>query len=262
MYEALRAPLSPAQTDAYLARIGVPRQEPSPDYLDLLIRSQLRTVPFDDADVWVTGREPSLATEDLFAKIVLRRRGGYCFELNLLFLRLLQSLWFEAYAVIIHLGRPGGELGPPAHCGVIVTLEGQKRFADVGFGGPVPDGSVPLNGDTILGHRAVRSGVYTVVESLDSSGVPFPRFTFKDQPCDPVELLPMNWYVSRREGSGFAADLKLNLRADDGFAEIGGRRFRFRQGDTVIEREIQTPEEAKALAAAYFSIPELPIRPF
>ena len=262
MYEALRAPLSPTQTDEYLARIGAGRQEPSADYLDLLIRAQLRTVPFDCADVWVTGREPSLATEDLFEKIVLRRRGGYCFELNLLFLRLLQSLGFEAYPVIIHLGRPGGELSPPAHCGIIVTVEGQKRFADVGFGGPVPDGSVPLNGETVLGHRSLRREAWTVVESLDRDGVPFPRFTFKDQPCDPVEFLPLNWYVSRREGSGFAADLKLNLRADDGFAEIGGQRFRFRQGDRLIEREIQTPEEAKALAAEYFSIPDLPIRPF
>lgn len=266
MNEELRKPLSEEQRSAYLERIGLSAEikELTVDYLDEIIRAHLRTVPFDCADVWACGKVPSLAADDLFEKIVTNRRGGYCFELNSLFLKLLQAVGFDAYLVIIHLGRAGSgsEVGVPAHCGVIVTIDGLKRFADIGYGGPVPDGSVPLNGELVYGHRMQKNGVYTVVASIPENGEPIPRFTFKDMACDIVEIVPLNFYIARRENSGFAMNLMMNLRSDNGFAEIGGRKFKYKNGDTVIEKEIETPEEAKELARRYFGVPDLPVRAF
>ncbi len=266
MNEEYRKELDNEQRDRYLMRIGLSTEvkEPTAEYLDEIVKAQLRTVPFDDADVWVTGKEPSLATDDLFDKIVTRQRGGYCFELNLLFHRLLRALGFDAYMVIIHLGRRGSgpEVGAPAHCGVIVKIDGQDYFADVGYGGPVPDGCVPLNGETVNGHFSYQNGVYTVVACHDNDGTLIPRFTFKNTPCDPMEIVPLNLYVARRENSGFAMDLKMNMRFDDGFAEIGGRRFRLNRGGEVIDREIVSPEDAKSLAREYFGVPDLPVREF
>ena len=266
MFEELRKALSGEKIEAYLRRIGLfgERLPPSVQCLDRIVRAHLRTVPFDDADVWVFGREPSLATDDLFEKIVMHRRGGYCFELNLLFQKLLEGLGFAVYPVIVHLGRAGSgnALGAPAHCALIVTAEGQQRFADVGFGGPVPDGSVPLNGETAYGYFSYRNGIYTVVGCGDGNGGRIPRFTFKNQPCDPAEVVPLNFYVARREGSGFAAELKMNLRSDNGFSEIGGGMFRRRDGDRYTEKRIETPQEAKELARTYFLVPDLPVREF
>ena len=266
MNEEYRKELDPAQRDRYLERIGLapgPRR-PDEETLNALVRAQLRTVPFDDADVWVTGKEPSLATDDLFDKIVARRRGGYCFELNLLFHRLLRALGYDAYMVIIHLGRRGSgpEVGAPAHCGVIARIGGLDFFCDVGYGGPVPDGCVPLDGRTVNGHFSYRSGPYTVVACYDEDGTLIPRFTFKNAPCDPMEIVPLNFYVARRENSGFAADLRMNIRFDDGHAELGGRVLRVKRGGTVTERVIGTPEEAKRLAREVFGVPDLPVREF
>ena len=266
MNEELRKKLTKEQADAYLARIGLSAERKTPDraYLDELIRAQLRAVPFDCADVWVSGKEPSLATDDLYRKIVEKRRGGYCFELNLLFWRLLEALGFTAHLVIVHLGRPGAapEIGIPAHCAVIATIDGLDYFADVGYGGPVPDGCVPLNGMLVNGHVSGRSGAYTVVYSIEADGSKTARFTFKNAPCDPCEIVPLNFFVARRENSGFAATLRLNLRLDNGFAELGGQKFRFRRGDTLIEKELETPAQAKDVAREYFGIPELPVRDF
>ncbi len=266
MNEELRKELSDEQADAYLARIGLSpvRRAPDREYLDLLIRAQLRHVPFDCADVWVSGKEPSLATDDLFSKIVQRQRGGYCFELNLLFWRLLQNLGFSAHMVIVHLGRPGAvpEIGVPAHCAVIATIDGLDYFADVGYGGPVPDGSVPLNGTLVNGHISSENGIYTVVSSIEADGTKTARFTFKNLPCDPCEILPLNFYVARRENSGFASALRLNLRLDDGFAEFAGRVFRLRRGGTTLEKEVGSPQEAKEIARRYFKIPDLPVTDF
>ena len=266
MNEELRRKLTDAEAGAYLARIGLGPERCAPDraFLDRLIRAQLRTVPFDCADVWVSGKEPSLATEDLFRKIVENRRGGYCFELNLLFWRLLENLGFSAHMVIVHLGRPGAapEIGVPAHCAVIVTIGGLDYFADVGYGGPVPDGSVPLDGTLQNGHISSENGAYTVVSSIEADGSKTARFTFKNAPCDPCEIVPLNFFVARRENSGFASTLRLNLRFDDGFAEVGGRNFRRKRGDTLIERELSSKEEAKEVAREIFGIPDLPVRDF
>ena len=70
MYEELYAPLPDAE--AYLERIGLSgeRPAPTPEWLDRIVHAQLTHIPFDAMDCWGRGDTPSLATEDLFDKIV------------------------------------------------------------------------------------------------------------------------------------------------------------------------------------------------
>lgn len=267
MLEELRKALDENQVKAYLQRIGLDEapKAPSIEYLDEIIRAQLRHIPFDCASVWAEGTMPSLATDDLFNKIITNKRGGYCFELNSLFCRFLKDLGFNAYLVIVHLGRPTityPDINYPTHCAVIVTVDSIQRFADVGYGGPVPDGSVPLDGTEVLGHKQGMHGPYTVVFSKNPDGSWFDRFTFKNMPCDPSEIVPLNFHTSQREDSPFRADLKLNLRADDGFFEVGSQIFKAKIGDEMIEEKIETEDAAKEIALKYFGIPNLPTRPF
>ena len=267
MLEELRKPLDGDQLKAYLRRIGLDEtpKKPSTDYLDEIIRAQLRHIPFDCASVWAEGVVPSLAVDDLFDKIITRKRGGYCFELNGLFCRFLKDLGFDCYLVLVHLGRPTiiyPDINYPTHCAVIVNIDGTQRFADVGYGGPVPDGSVPLDGSEVLNHKQGMHGPYTVVFSKNADGSWFDRFTFKNMPCDPSEIVPVNFHTSQREGSVFRADLKLNLRADDGFFEVGDRLFKAKVNGETIEQKIETEEDAKEIALKYFGIPNLPTRPF
>jgi urease accessory protein UreE len=50
MYEEYRVPLSETQINAYLKRLNIAKETPSLDYLNRIIKAQLRTIPFDDAD--------------------------------------------------------------------------------------------------------------------------------------------------------------------------------------------------------------------
>ena len=75
--------------DAYLARIGAARpREPDSHGLAELQVAYLLAVPFENLDI-VAGRPISLDLEAIFDKIVRRRRGGFCYELNGLFAWLL-----------------------------------------------------------------------------------------------------------------------------------------------------------------------------
>ena len=87
--------LSPEQTRAYLAHID----QPAPTLtdratLDRLIKAHLDRVAFENVDV-LLDRPIPIDAESVFAKVVERSRGGYCFEINGLFGRLLLALGFR-----------------------------------------------------------------------------------------------------------------------------------------------------------------------
>ena len=82
--------------DAYLARIGLSEAKLNADAesLRLLQRSHLLTVPFENLDIhWK--RPIVIDTAKFFDKIIGKKRGGFCYELNGLFNELLVSLGFE-----------------------------------------------------------------------------------------------------------------------------------------------------------------------
>ena len=99
-YELLYAPLP--DVDAYLERIGF-QGEASPDVetLNRLIRCHMENVPFENIDVYYSKQAPSLEIPALWDKMITRRRGGYCFELNGMFGWLLRELGFKTAAMAL-----------------------------------------------------------------------------------------------------------------------------------------------------------------
>ena len=80
---------------AYLARISYDGPiEPTLPVLREIHLAHLRSVPFENLDIHL-GRPISLDEEDLFAKLVPARRGGFCYELNGLFAALLRAIGYE-----------------------------------------------------------------------------------------------------------------------------------------------------------------------
>ena len=83
MYEALYAPIPDAE--AYARRIGAPWPiTPDLPTLDQILYAHQRNVPFENLESYAKGVVPSLEIPALFDKLVTRRRGGYCFEVNAL----------------------------------------------------------------------------------------------------------------------------------------------------------------------------------
>ena len=197
----------------YLLRIGLTENiRIDLEGLNELIRAQLTHVPFENIDVWATGACPSLAVDDLFEKIVLRKRGGYCFELNTLFRVLLNSLGFDAYqciASLVHADR----IDPPAHNVILCCLGGKKYLIDVGFGGPVPFGAMELKEGICEGFRLWKDGDLWHLERTD--GIK-PAFCFRDIPAEVREMEPLNFYISQRPDVHFRHILRCSLRHADG----------------------------------------------
>ncbi|MBU8878638.1 arylamine N-acetyltransferase [Bacillus sp. FJAT-29790] len=141
---------------AYLQRFSV-EQESQLDlnYLTKLQKCHLEKIPFENLDV-TRKVEIILNVSRFFEKIVDRHRGGYCYELNGLFHKLLTDLGFEAHLIACTVKRPNGWAKENTHAAIIVHLD-QPFLVDVGFGDSVRQ-PLPLTGE----ERKDVSGTYRV----------------------------------------------------------------------------------------------------
>jgi N-hydroxyarylamine O-acetyltransferase len=120
---------------AYLDRIGT--SEPAAPTLDALAElalAHLYSVPFENLEV-ADGRPLSVEPQAIYDKIVARRRGGFCYELNGLFSWLLRELGYDATLLAAQVPEPpdGGPRHDRAHLVLLVDLDG-PWLVDVGFG--------------------------------------------------------------------------------------------------------------------------------
>ena len=120
---------------AYLDRIGASEPAaPTLDALAELVLAHLYSVPFENIDI-ADGRRLSVELEAIYAKVVTRRRGGFCYELNGLFSWLLRELGYEVTLLAAQVPEPrdGGPRHDRAHLVLLVDLDG-PWLVDVGWG--------------------------------------------------------------------------------------------------------------------------------
>lgn len=153
---------------AYLNRIAY--QGPLNDDLETLQHLQfahLLSVPFENLSIHAG--EPIVLDEDaLFRKIVVRRRGGFCYELNGLFAWLLRRLGFKVAMLSAQVASPNGEFGPDFdHMTLMIVQESRRWLVDVGFGDSFIE---PLSLDSNTEYRQ-RECFYRIVAGPDRSFV-------------------------------------------------------------------------------------------
>jgi N-hydroxyarylamine O-acetyltransferase len=119
---------------AYLDRINYCGSLlPTAQTLAGLQLAHMRAVPFENLSIH-SAQPIILDDEALFEKIIARRRGGFCYELNGLFSLLLRNLGFEVQMLSARVANAKGGFGPDFdHMTLLVTLE-ERWLADVGFG--------------------------------------------------------------------------------------------------------------------------------
>jgi len=135
--------------------------------------AHLTAVPFENLSIHA-GEAVVLEDEALFAKIVGRRRGGFCYEDNGLFAALLRALGFEVSMLSAEVANAEGVYGPAFdHMTLMVTLE-ERWLADVGFGDSFVE---PLlldeRGEQVQGRHAysiTREGDRLVMSRRDVDG--------------------------------------------------------------------------------------------
>ncbi len=259
--------------DLYLKRIGMERPKSlSKEYLDELVLAHQCSVVFENLDIYDLHKSISIIPRDIFDKVVLRKRGGYCFELNGIFVLLLQALGYDAYSCPCRVARPGIIVPQPVrHRGNIIRFEGKYLFCDVGYGGPMPPASVVLeegtrqvvNGETYWFERVsefwwllkrLTKGKAEIRASDVSDEVREANVMYISQAqWEPVDFISANIACSGGPNATFAQRRLLNLRRKDGHIALTGNMLTEVKDGVAKSREV-TDEEALRIAKEEFGL--------
>lgn len=254
MYEELYAPLP--DKEAYLERIGLlgAALPHTAETLHKLIYANLTHIPFENLEVYEDNACPNLSIEGLFNKIIVRRRGGYCFELNGLFCALLEALGFTCYQVIGRVLHGRTFIPNPTHRGTVVELPEGRYYCDVGFGGAASFYPVPMKGEeTPDGYYISVEGRNLVVNRRLENG--YERaLMFADYPAYAVDFVPLNFHIAMAPDSYFRIKPMVNLTTETGNIAIDGNIFRRRHNGACTEQVMETREDFLAVLKAHFGI--------
>jgi N-hydroxyarylamine O-acetyltransferase len=204
--------------DAYLSRIGLSGR-PS---IAEVHRAHATSIPFENLDPQ-RGVPVSLAVEDLERKLVTERRGGYCFEQNLLLAAALQALGadVETFLARVRYGAPAGAIRPRSHLVLRVHDDnGAVWHADVGFGlgaplEPLPFGPGEPHEQSGWLFRIVEDGPELVLQTIED-GEWIDLYGFLPEPAPRIDLETSNWWVCTHPHSPFVTGLVASAHSEKG----------------------------------------------
>ena len=243
---------------AYLERIGYRGPlAPTAETLRRLHVAHLLTVPFENLSIHV-GEPVVLDDESLFDKVVARRRGGFCYELNGLFAALLRALGFDVEMLSAAVAKPTGEFSPDfSHMALLVTLE-ERWLADVGFGDSFVE---PLLLDEraaqTQGPRAFRieeDSDRLVLLRRDVGGAWEPQYRFGLEPHVFADYAEMCRFHQTSPESHFTRSRICSRLTSDGRVTLSGARLITTSGGEKVERELEGETEYDAALLEHFGL--------
>ncbi|MEJ0023262.1 MAG: arylamine N-acetyltransferase [Alphaproteobacteria bacterium] len=241
--------------DAYLDRIGLSeRPAPNLEGLQRLHRAHLRAIPYEDLDVQL-GRRVTIEPQAIFDKIILGRRGGWCYEMNGLVGWALGELGFNVMrvtgAVTVSEDR-AANIGN--HLVLKVELAEGTFIADVGLSGGPLDPMQLADGDFEAGGFTYR------LERLDSDWWRFhnhplsgpPSFDFNLAPADESLFVNRCAELQTADWSPFVRNLICTRFTENGQMALVGRLLRTVRPRGRDERVIGSADELVGLLRSDF----------
>lgn len=207
----------------FYERIGLSPEtngEVTYEFLKKLQLASLYSIPYENIDL-VAGKIVDLDLESIYKKVVLERRGGYCFELNCLFQHVLTEIGFTTKRYLARFWR--GESGIPLrrHRVTGVFLDGEQYITDIGVGAVAP--RIPL---------LLKSGVvqeyfgesYRFEYEADFGWVLYELYhgewkryySFTEEPQFEEDFISAAFYCDRHPESKFNKSLMIAMKTESG----------------------------------------------
>lgn len=243
----------------YLDRINYRGSlEPTHETLRALQLAHLFSVPFENLSIHT--KEPIvLNDESLYTKVVERRRGGFCYELNGLFCWLLRNLGFNVKMLSAGVINKQGEFSPYFdHMTLLVELN-DRYIADVGFGNsfleplllnsrepqPQPDGQ---------SYRIADAEDALIVQSQGETGEWESQYRFTLTPYEYADYEEMCLWQQTSPDSHFVKNRLCSLPIQDGRVTLSGNRFIKTLQGKKEEKVLENEEEVSTLLKEVFGI--------
>ena len=225
---------------AYFARINF-KFDPTlseEEFLNRLQYAHVTSVPYENLDI--LNKIPlKFDTDSLFDKVVTRKRGGYCYELNGIFGWLLRDLGFEVHD---YMGRYlRGEEGIPMrrHRVLRVVGESGEYICDVGIANTAPRYPLKLVESVVqeqFGERYVIEkepffGYVIYLVSENGERERFYSFTGEEQ-LD-IDFVAPSFYLENSPDSKFNKKEMVAVKTENGRKVIDGKIFKIYDGKQI-----------------------------
>ncbi len=246
------------QLQDYLQRIAFPHKVRADlASLSAVMRHQLFSIAFENTEVQA-GKVPSLVPEDIVQKLVVQRRGGYCYEVNGLFAMVLQALGvpydFVAARPMFYPVRR-----PRTHMALVATLEGEPWLFDLGFGShgiraPMSlqrlDQTVAQDGDAYMLSRT-EGGELLLRALVDEQW--HNQYSFAVAPVEWVDFGPMNWLNATHPEAVFVQKLLVIRHHEAGRSVLIGNVLKTVINGKSTQRNV-LPAEIESLLRSEFAL--------
>lgn len=253
----MTATLTPAQLDAYLARIGIAR----PARLDAaglaaVHRAHALGFTWEAIDCFM-GWPVSLDPQASFAKMVAGRRGGWCYELNGLLGAALAGLGFKVTRLCGGVRREdAGDDMVGNHLTLRVDLPEGPWLAETGLGDALVE-PIPLRPGALT-----QRGYAFAIEHADGAWWRFrnhpwaggPSFDFRPDYVDEARLGELHDWLRSAEHSPFRSNLVVQRHFPDRIESVLNRTRRTVTPNGVRERPLASADELAELFEAVFAI--------
>ncbi|MEZ9852121.1 arylamine N-acetyltransferase [Vibrio breoganii] len=242
----------------YLSRIGLSKPpEVSVQGLKALHIAQHRVVPFENFDV-IAGKRIETTTEGIYNKVITHQRGGYCFELNGLMLRVLSTLGFEARTLLgrVHLsGAPTGR----GHQVSLVTLDGQQWLVDVGFGSQTPRHPLPLKMNTELctdlqTFRLVAHDLYGTMLQVKDQDNWLNLYSFDMEEVCAGDIEYGNHFTSTSPNSVFTSAGIASIATEEGTVTLLNDLLKIKKGEQITEIKLSNESDYFKQVKTHFGL--------
>ena len=209
-------------------------------------------IPFENIDV-LLGKKVSINAADIAEKMLTKRRGGYCFEHNILFGEMLKELGFSVTSHLARVvwGRDTPAATPQTHTLLLVALDGINYLADVGFGGVSLTAPLRLEEGEQQGFLLERlpGGEWLLSANGESKRL---MYTVNEQPCAEADILVASHFVETYSESIFRHNLMM-AKIINGRQVNMFNRCQTTYGAEKQEQEAQSYEAFCTLLMAFFA---------
>jgi N-hydroxyarylamine O-acetyltransferase len=205
----------------YCQRIGL-KSLPSgtPDGFAVLQHAQRQSIPFENLDICL-GREICIDSGAVFAKLVTARRGGYCFEQNMLLAEALAAMNVPNRPVLARVWLGATETPPFTHLALLAEAGGENWLMDAGFGGGycpplrLNDGARAATSDG-SDYRLTKVDAFGWVLDQMIDGAFVRQYSFTLAEVFPADIQLANFWTSTHPASRFKLNLIVNKITEAG----------------------------------------------
>ena len=233
--------------NAYFERIGFAGSiAPTLATLEMIHALHPASIPFENLNP-LLGLPVNLDLASIERKLLAERRGGYCYEHNLLLMAVLRELDYSVRGLAARVLWNAADATDlePHHMLLAVDIGGATYIADVGFGGMTLTAPLRLRADVeqATPHETFRllggDPEWRLEAKVGEDWKVLYVFTTAEK--TEADYAPSNAYMSGDPASGFRKELRVALSPS-------GRRIALRDNRLTIHAEGQ-PSESRVLTS-------------